>query len=72
MSHSNDNPSPLTLEERFDRAHNIHERADRDWNRIGMDARRRAMMKTGYDRKIWMKAAEHAFERAKEERLLAS
>ena len=70
MSHSNDN-QPLSLEEQFDRAHGIQERADRDWNHIALQARRRAMMKTGYERKIWMKAADHALDRAREERQLA-
>lgn len=71
MPHSNDNQA-LTLEEQFDRAHGIHERASRDWNHLALQARRRAMMKTGYDRKIWMKAADHALDRAREERQLAS
>lgn len=71
MIPSNDN-APLTAEQEFDRANGIHERANRDWAWLAKEARRRAMMKTGYERKIWMKAAETALDRMKEERLLAS
>lgn len=71
MQIANDN-QPLTPEQQFDRANGIEERATRDWLQIATDARRRAMMKTGYKRKIWMKAAEEALGRVREERLLAS
>mgnify|MGYP001141715230 CR=1 FL=1 len=71
MHPSNDN-APLTPEQEFDRANGIEERAHRDWHKLAMDARRRAMMKTGYERKIWMKAAETALNRMREDRALAS
>jgi len=71
LTANNDN-APLTAEQEFDRANGILERASRDWSWLAIEARRRAMTKTGYERKIWMKAAEHASERAREERLLAS
>lgn len=71
MFYSNDN-APLTAEEQFDRAFGIHERADRDWRQLAEDAYARAQAKTGYDKQIWLRAAEHAVRRMKEERRLAS
>ena len=71
LTANNDN-APLTAEQEFDRANGIYERANRDWSQLAKEARRRAMTKTGYERKIWMKAAETALDRMKEERLLAS